>query len=73
MNNTISLQAAIECVEALSLEDQQILIELIHKRLIEKRRAEIARNAEETLKALETGKAKSGTVADLMDDLLAEA
>lgn len=38
--------------------------------MIEKRRAEIARNAEETLKALETGKAKSGTVTDLMHDLL---
>lgn len=73
MNNIISLQAAIECVEALSLEDQQLLIELIHKRLIEKRRAEIAKNAAETLKALETGRANCGTVADLMDDLLTEA
>jgi hypothetical protein len=72
MSNAIALQTVIEYVEALSLEDQDLLIELIHKRRIEKRRAEIAENAAQTLAALKAGTAKRGTLADLKADLLSE-
>jgi hypothetical protein len=48
----------IESVESLSIEDQDYLFELIHKRRIEKRREESAKNGEETLNALAMGTAK---------------
>ena len=48
------------------------MFELIRKRRIEKRRAEIAANDKEAFKAAEIGTAKRGNVEDLIADLLAE-
>ena len=61
-----------EDFETLPTEDRDLLLELIHKRRIERKRTEIARNAAQTLTAIETGKAKRGTLADLRADLLEE-
>ena len=72
MSNPVSFQTVIEYVEALSPEDQDLLFELIHRRRIEQRRAEIALNAAQTLAAMEAGTAKRGTIADLRADLLAQ-
>jgi hypothetical protein len=65
-------QRAIDVIETLPPEDQEILIDLIRRRLIERRRAEIARHAAETLQAVREGRAQVGTVEDLRRDLLAE-
>ncbi len=64
------LETILKSLENLSLEDQNYLFDLIKQRRIEKRRGEIAKNAEETLKALEMGTAKRGNVEDLRADLL---
>lgn len=72
MSNTVSIQKVIEDFETLSLEDQDLLLELIRKRRIERRRAEIARNTTQTLTEIETGKAKQGNLEDLRADLLEE-
>lgn len=72
MSNTVSIQQVIEDFETLSLEDQDLLLELIRKRRIERRRTEIARNATQTLKEIETEKAKQGNLDDLRADLLEE-
>ncbi len=72
MGNFVTFQTAIEYVEALSPEDQDLLIEIIQKRRIEKRRAEIAENAAQTLAAMKSKTAKRGTLADLKADLLSE-
>ncbi|GAX34997.1 hypothetical protein [Nodularia sp. NIES-3585] len=69
MSNTISFQEIIGYVEALSQEDQDLLLELIQKRRVEKRRAEIANHAAQTLAAIDAGTAKKGTVGDLWADL----
>jgi hypothetical protein len=72
MNNVVPFQTVIEYVEALSTEEQDLLLELIYKRRVEQQRREIARNAAQTLEALKTGKAKCGTLADLRADLLSQ-
>jgi hypothetical protein len=72
MNKPVSFQTVIEYVEELSEEEQNLLIDLIQKRRMEKRRMEIGKNATETLTALRTGTAKRGTLADLKADLLTE-
>ncbi|MGI2904134.1 hypothetical protein [Tolypothrix sp. VBCCA 56010] len=72
MNKPVSFQTVIEYVEELSEEEQNLLIDLIQKRRIEKRRMEIAKKATEILIALRTGTAKRGTLADLKADLLTE-
>jgi hypothetical protein len=63
-------QDIIESVESLSIEDQDYLFELIRKRRIEKRREEMAKNGEETLKSLAMGTAKNGSAEEIMAYLL---
>ncbi|KOP24436.1 hypothetical protein AMR41_21025 [Hapalosiphon sp. MRB220] len=68
MSKPVSFQTVIEYVEALSTEEQDLLLELISKRRIEQRRQEIAANATQTLKAIKTGKAKHSTLEELRAD-----
>ena len=70
--NSIAFQTAIEYVESLGIEEQDLLIELIQKRRIENRRVEIANNAREILTALKAGTAKRGNLAQLKANLLDE-
>lgn len=67
---TIPFEQALEMIEQLPAEDQENLIEIVQRRLIEQRRAEIARNASATLQAFREGRARYGTVDDLRRDLL---
>ncbi|WP_013325686.1 hypothetical protein [Gloeothece verrucosa] len=63
-------QDIIESIENLSIEDQDYLFDLIYKRRIEKRRAEIAKNGEELLNSLQNGTAKKGTAQEIKAYLL---
>ncbi|MBW4504142.1 MAG: hypothetical protein KME57_32435 [Scytonema hyalinum WJT4-NPBG1] len=72
MSKFVSLQTVIEYVEALSTEEQDLLLELIYKRRVEQRRKEIASNAAQRLEAMRTGTAKRGTLANLRTDLLSD-
>ena len=69
---TAFFQNLIDSIETLPVEDQDYLLDLIKKRRIEKRRLEIANNAQAILEDLKQGKAKIGTVNDLIADLLEE-
>ncbi len=68
----ITFQEIIDSIEILSIEEQDQLFELIHKRRIEARRAEIAANAKEMFKAVEMGTAKRGNFEELKSYLLAD-
>ena len=70
--NTSRLQQALEVIETLPTEDQETLIELVRRRLAERRRIEIASNAAATLRAVREGQASYGSVDDLKRDLLAK-
>ena len=67
------MQHALDVVERLEEEDQAVLLEMIHQRRIEKRRAEIAENARATAQSLKEGRACMGTVDDLRRDLEQQA
>jgi len=66
----ITFQEMIESIEMLTIEDQDSLFELIRKRRIENRRAEIVANAQEVFKSVEMGTAKRGTFEELKAYLL---
>ena len=66
---TTPFQRALDSIEQLPTEDQEHLIEIVQKRLIEQRRAEIARNARATLQAFREERAHYGTVDDLRREL----
>ena len=62
-------QEVIETVEALPPDDQELLIEIIRRRLIQHRRAELAADIAEARNAYKRGEVCRGTVADLMKEL----
>jgi len=64
---------ALDAIERFPADDQEALIEIIQRRLVEQRRAEIARNARATVQAFREGRARCGTVDDLRRDLLDES
>ena len=64
-----SFQELIESVEALPLDDQEILMDIINRRIIEQRRDELVADMEESLQAYRKGEVRIGTVDDLLRDL----
>jgi hypothetical protein len=68
----MTFQEIVDSIEGLSMEDQEQLFELIRKRRVEARRAEIAANAQEMFKAVEMGTAKRGSFEDLKAYLLTD-
>jgi hypothetical protein len=64
-------QEIIETIEALPPSDQELLVEIIRRRLLQGRRAELAADIAETRNAYRRGEVRRGTVADLMEVLVA--
>ena len=71
-DRTTTLQNALDYVEKLLPDEQETLIEIIKKRMVERRRNEIARNAKDTLNAVREKRAQYGTVAEIESDLLGD-
>ncbi len=63
------VQQALDEIEKLDTEDQQVVVEIVVQRLVERRRREIAENARSAVRAFREGKASYGTVDDLRRDL----
>ena len=63
------LNDLIERADFLSFEEQEILLDVLKRRHIEKRREQIAANARKTLKEYKAGHAGRGSVRDLKKDL----
>ena len=59
----------LESVEALSLDEQETLIDLVHHRLIERRREEIATNIAQAQAEYQVSKVFRGTVEQVVDEL----
>ena len=69
MENTSTFQKAIETVEALSPEEQTILIDIIHNCLREQKRQELLQDIAEAEQNYLSGNFKQGSVTDLMSEL----
>ena len=64
-----TFQVALETVEALTPEDQEMLVEIVRRRLIERRRTELAEDIAAAREAYRHGDVRRGTVDDLMVEL----
>ncbi len=62
-------QQAIETVEKLSLEEQQILIETLQKRLSQERRTLLNEEMKEVHQEVKEGQVKFGSVDDFLEEL----
>ncbi len=66
---TYQFQDVLEAVETWPLKDQSLLIEIMQRRLAQKRRAELALEIKEARQDYQIGNVKRGSVADLMAEL----
>jgi hypothetical protein len=66
----MTVEDIVESIDLLSIEDQEKLFELIHKRRIEQQEVEILASRRELKQAISDGTAKKGNVRDLIADLL---
>jgi hypothetical protein len=65
----VTLASAIEVVEQLPTEQQDLLVQIIRNRQIERRRDEIAQNGHEALVAYRAGELKSYTAEEAIAQL----
>ncbi len=70
MNQVATFDYILELVENLPDETQEDLIDIIRKRLIERRRQEIADSIVEAEQEYKSGNLLKGTVDDIMSELM---
>ncbi len=63
------LQEILDTIEALTIEEQAILVEILMHRLHEHRRSQLIAEVKEARTAYQRGEAYRGTVEDLMREL----
>lgn len=61
---------ALEAADRLSLADQEDLVEVLHHRIVEKRREELARDASEAQAEFEAGGCEPRSARELMAEIL---
>ena len=69
IQQTMIFQKAIDVVESLPEYQQENLVEIIRRRLIEHRREMLAENIKEARNEYSSGEVKKGNVDDLMREL----
>jgi len=63
------IQQVIEAVEALPVDEQLLLVEIIRRRLVEQRRAELVAEVAEARQAYLAGDVRRGSVEELLEEL----
>ena len=70
MEQAISFQEALEAVETLSIDEQETLVDIVQKRLIERARQRLAADIEESRWEFAQNCCQAVSVESLMDELL---
>ncbi len=60
----------LEAIETLSLEDQETLQEILHRRLIERRREELVQDVQQAQQEFQAGQCRPVTPEDLMKEIV---
>jgi hypothetical protein len=69
MEQTNSFDQMLDNVSRLPIDEQLMLAEIIKKRIIEQRRKELAKSVKESMVEYKSGKAKTGTLDELIKDI----
>jgi hypothetical protein len=70
MQTVVSFGEVLEAVDKLSLEEQESLIDILRRRMIERRRAELAKDIEEARQEFREGACQPATPSDIMEEIL---
>ena len=69
MEKAATFAEVLESADALPLDDQESLAEILHRRVVERRRRELAREAREARQEYEQGACRPAKVDDLMSEI----
>ena len=70
MRSTIQYNHVVEDVEKLTLEEQESLVKLLHQRVMERRRAELAIEIQDARNEFQNGKATPATPNELANEMI---
>jgi acetyl-CoA carboxylase beta subunit len=70
MENIMPLGEVLEVVDKLSLEEQEALVGILHRRLVERRREELAKEVQQAQQEFEAGQCQPVTPADLIKEIV---
>lgn len=70
MGNILTFNEVLESANRLSLDEQDVLTEILHRRLIEYRRKEIAKEIQEAQQEYQEGRCQPKTPLELMKEIL---
>ena len=62
-------EEVLEDIETLSLEDQEILIEILHRRIVERRREELAQDVQQARQEFQSGQCVPVTPEELLNEI----
>ena len=71
MESVLAFGEVLEAVDKLSLEEQETLIEVVRKRIIERRREELAKDIQDAQKEFQAGQCRPVTPDELVAEILA--
>ena len=60
----------LEGIETLSLEDQEILKEILHRRIVERRREELVQDVQQAWQEFQAGECRPVTPEELMKEIV---
>ena len=69
MKNAVVLNEVLESADRLSLDEQETLAEVLHGRLIEHKRAELAKEIQNARQEYQEGRCQSATPSELMREI----
>ena len=72
LDSTTNINDFLESLSKLPLDDQLMISEIIHKRVIEEKRKELANSVKESKEEYLSNKTKRGSVEDFLKDLESE-
>ncbi|MHB1688284.1 MAG: hypothetical protein ACYCVH_13040 [Ignavibacteriaceae bacterium] len=72
MEASNNLNDFLESVSKLPLDDQLMISEIIHKRVIEEKRKKLAESVKESKEEYQANKTKRGSVDDFLKDMASE-
>lgn len=70
MESVLAFGEVLEVVDKLSLEEQETLIEVVRRRIIERRREELAKEIQDAQKEFQAGLCRPVTPDELMAEIL---
>jgi hypothetical protein len=70
MESAPAFNTVLEAADRLTTEEQQTLVEVLNRRLADRRRAELVRDAQEAQREFESGTLRPATPDEIMKEIL---